>query len=416
MFQMSIVLFLAFVSRAFADECGQVCVLIPGSCGSKGSYCKNEHACHDIFWHSDGFLCNSGSPGCPSGRPLLCSQAVVIVASGNPERVGAIAGDLAPTGRIDSSTRAPTRSIATPAPKTTTSGPLAPIGPGIKGIKNLGATCFLGTVLQVLLHSPSMRVAIRQRALANRGRNVFDLFRRLEEQMYDETSLNPLDPHDILRALRTFNGNRGFEYNKADDAHQALTVLMDSLTLASPSIAEAVELHQGGTRSCVTCGLVAKYTGDPSAVQIVQIPDPSRPCRLETMLTAHFSPKSVPLFCPSGACGQAEETIVVPTITRAPQFLAITLSRYTFLADKLETSIEFPFELNLREVSTYEGADEPLYRLVGIVRHKKDHYTADYYSHEAGSWVHTDDSRVHKIKGRPGNSGSEPFLIFYERV
>ena len=75
---------LTWVTIVGADECSDVCTLIPGACSSKGSYCKNGHACMDLFWYRrDEILCNHEDAGCPDTNELLCSEAQQIVASRN---------------------------------------------------------------------------------------------------------------------------------------------------------------------------------------------------------------------------------------------------------------------------------------------------------------------------------------------
>ena len=70
-------------SFAYADDCGTICTTIRGACSSKGSYCKNNDSCMDLFWLIEGTtLCNHTTAGCLGKRYLKCSEASVILRNG----------------------------------------------------------------------------------------------------------------------------------------------------------------------------------------------------------------------------------------------------------------------------------------------------------------------------------------------
>ena len=75
--------FIFLTGAAFADDCDKICRLIPGSCSSKGSYCKNGHTCMDLYWLSDIVICNHTSRECIGRPPVTCAEATGIVASNN---------------------------------------------------------------------------------------------------------------------------------------------------------------------------------------------------------------------------------------------------------------------------------------------------------------------------------------------
>ncbi len=105
------------------DECESICSLIPGACSSKGSYCKNGHACMDMFWFTDNaVICNSSNEVWTGRREVLCSQARSIVSGGN--RAGIVSfvnmgsSTVASRAPVVSTTVQP--SSATPEPTTST--------------------------------------------------------------------------------------------------------------------------------------------------------------------------------------------------------------------------------------------------------------------------------------------------------
>ena len=419
----SLLVGLSIVSTARADECGDVCALISGACSHKGSYCKNGNACHDLFWLTPNTqLCNHSVSGCSSDKaPLLCSEARFLIDTVNAGGVTA--------GSSDGSTAAAAAVVATRTTTTTTRRPpvvtretarrpteaaSAPLisGAGIKKIKNLGATCYLGSVLQILLHSVSVRAAVAASpAVAASGAHarVYNDFVALLNQMYDESSSDVLDPHNILRALRAFNEDKGFVYNAADDAYQSAMVLLNALSRGSPRLARVFEIVFGGMRTCLQCDNIGPHF-DRSHIQLMQIPDPSRRTSLEEMIAAHFGPRSMDVQCRNCRVHDAHH-YVIPSVIQVPHLLIIAINRYTYDAEKLTTSVEIPLAITL-ETNT----GPVMYRLVGVVAHNKGHYTSDYYNVDADSWVHTDDSRVHIMKGSPVRSGPQPSIVMYERI
>ena len=411
------ILFVSCFVFSQGQECERICTLIPGACSSKGSYCKGGHACHDIFWLSEGVLCNHAVPGCDGKKPLLCSDAAAIVESRNARSVQG-PGQAGPPRVSQSSSRV--EPASTPKKSSAVSPPeQAPIpGSGVKGITNLGATCHLGAVLQVLLHSPAIRRALsedRENDMLLEINDVYRHFTLLARAMYDDSVADALDPAGLFGALRAFNGGAGFVYNKAADAHETLTVLLNGLAESSGRLASVTQLATRGYSTCMTCSNTEINPRASSSIQLVHIVDTSKPCHLNELLTAHFAPQSLSKYCPS--CDHSSEVLVFPEIVQTPEVLVITLPRYMTGEDaKIMTSVEIPFELNLREVAAMAPSQRSEYRLTGIVRHKKDHFVADYWNAEMGSWVHTDDRRVKTMAGHPGNSGHEPFILFFERI
>ena len=69
---------IAMAASVSGDECHDFCVSNLGAahCGF-GSYCKNQFACHNLFWTSGAkdSICVLGTPGCPGTIPVSCAEA-----------------------------------------------------------------------------------------------------------------------------------------------------------------------------------------------------------------------------------------------------------------------------------------------------------------------------------------------------
>lgn len=420
----AIILLMSLVGVAVSDECGDICTAVPGACSHKGSYCKNGHACMDLYLSPEGVLCNSQTPGYLSSFTLLlCKQARIILSSGTPGLPTA----PAPSGSSRDIHGGDTAASTTPAPRKAAASTKPPKekpkeeerppvpSPNIKGIKNLGATCYLGSFLQVVLHSRTIRdIVMAENPQVSAQFPVFREFANLVREMnYNDESSELLDVHELLKALRTFNENRGFKYNEADDAYLSGAVLMNALAQASPALARATSTIVSLRTICGSCGDDQAIERKADTTQLVRIINPDTPTSLVELLTAHFSPASVQdVRC--SACRQKPESIRIPTVQQTPDLFVVGIFRYAPDVEKLMTSVELPFELDMDLITG--GAVRKRYRLMGIVRHKKDHYVSDYFNSEAATWVHTDDKRVHAIRGLPGNAGHEPTVAIYEAI
>ena len=127
---------------AKGDECEGICSLIPGSCSSKGSYCKGGHACMDLFWYSENaVLCNHENVVCAGRREVRCSEAREIVSSGNSRGIVAFVS-------LSSSTSAPpsmhspaglTSPVVTATSAVPVSSSASPASPVISGGSSLSS-------------------------------------------------------------------------------------------------------------------------------------------------------------------------------------------------------------------------------------------------------------------------------------
>jgi hypothetical protein len=76
---MRIINSLSLFGIASANDCASFCDAQLGAaiCKPVGTYCKNEYACHGIFWtsNSKSEICIQGASGCTSQIPVLCTEA-----------------------------------------------------------------------------------------------------------------------------------------------------------------------------------------------------------------------------------------------------------------------------------------------------------------------------------------------------
>ena len=74
---MRIVSICFLASLAVGDECRSFCESKLNVAACAGSYCKNQHACHGLFWVSESKsdICLQGTQGCSDKLAVKCTEA-----------------------------------------------------------------------------------------------------------------------------------------------------------------------------------------------------------------------------------------------------------------------------------------------------------------------------------------------------
>lgn len=398
------------------DPCFDLCLTLPGACTQEASFCVDEQ-CTSLFWMDTGVLCNSSNRACMvvPRASVSCQEAETIVVSENVEGVTVFDGT-----KTSGSAPVPDHGLELGnlsfAPREDEASALASVVvPGRKGIYNLGATCYLASALQVVMHSRSIREAIVADFAAGEApmdHLVYGNFVNLMQQMYETTSDEPLDLSMLLFALHEFNDHSSFQ-NESDDSFQALMVMLRGLAEASPRVAEAVELETRGGRECTVCNQASEMPVTRLGVQFVSFPGSDRQYSVPEMLVAHFSPgKAVEVRCET--CKSNPLQVESPVVTKLPKLLTIAVNRYTYEAEKIKTSLDIPLEISMAGV--VPGGEAIRYRLVGIERHMGGHWLLDYLDTDRMEWIHSNDVHIHVISGRPRNGGDDPAIVFYELI
>ena len=399
------------------DPCWELCITIPGACSQEGSFCVDGETCTDLSWMTPTTLCNPTMRGCVDKEAVYCGQAELIVATNNIEGFTAHSSRRSsPLGGAGGALMAQDGDQGFGLSFADEQAPIATqFGPGRKGIHNLGATCYLASALQVVMHSRSIRDAIRadlESGTAPMWHPVYSNFVMLLQQMYDASSIEPLDLSMLLFALHDYNNGMSFE-NESDDSFQALMVLYDALASVSPRVAEAVQSETRGERLCLACGTPGELAVLRQGYELVRFPGSNPQYRIPEMLRAHFGERMEELGCAGGCIGYTEH-YVRPIVTQVPRLLTIGIFRYTAEQEKITTSVDIPLEIDMDGI--IEGGADIRYRLVGIIRHMGGHYLLDYLDTDRNEWIHSNDLHIHVIEGRPRNGGADPSIVFYERI
>ena len=403
---------LAAVHRA--DDCQDVCLTFSGACGANGSYCKNDHACHDLFWYRSSSFCNHSLSDCSATQVVTCAQATRLkdqFLSLNPRYLGQIFHVFSGSAARDTA---------------------ALRDAGLGGFHNLGNTCYLGATLQLLTHSRHLRELMatvegvrydwRMSADVKVGNELLSwlslIFRDQWGPPVLERSINPWVVLDVLSRIRGY----GFEVGTMEDSQDTLRTMLGYLSDALPpkTIENLFSITVRRTRTCSGCG-ESRDTEVKVQDLLVPVPRGTGAVPLSQSLHAYLNPETVEeVQCENGergqSCGKLQSAVFHSTIVSLPEVLLITLMRFSVDGIKIDTSLVFDTELNFSLIEGYPAGYR--YQLVSVVHHHgttadSGHYVADFL--RDGTWFHANDEQVAPID-KPTTSGPSPFVLLFERI
>ncbi|XP_029030372.1 ubiquitin carboxyl-terminal hydrolase 2-like [Betta splendens] len=334
---------------------------------------------------------------------------------------------------------------------------------GLVGLRNLGNTCFMNSILQCLSNTPELR----DYCLGNTHRTdlhssrasraaLMEEFARLTRSLW--TSANDaISPFDFKSQIQRYAPK--FVGCNQQDAQEFLRFLLDGLhnevnrVTVQPAAStedlehlsdeekgrrmwnmylqredsKVVDLFVGQLKSsltCTDCGFRSTVF-DPFwdlSVPIAQknsggvtLKDCLRLFTKEDVLDGDERPTC-------NKCKARKKCTKTFSIQKFPQILVIHLKRFSdsnARASKLSTYVNFPLkELDLREFAS-ESSERAVYNLYAVSNHSGSalggHYTAYCKNPALGEWYSYNDSRVSPMSSSQVRS-SNAYVLFYELV
>lgn len=349
----------------------------------------------------------------------------------------------------------------------------------MRGMVNLGNTCFMASVLQVLLHSRQLRNFFmscehnsktcprRTQKSTNNVCMACELDDLFKSNYCGE--IVPLTPTQFLHAVwRSAKNLSGYEQQ---DAHEFLISVLGQVhtDLGGSTFACKCPVHSSFTGvlqsdvTCLSCGNVnasfdpfidisLDIIGSSSKESNFMILDPNTSTlnlhECFQMFTHAEKLSSNTYMCAS--CNHSyQEASKQLSIRKAPEILTVHLKRFEHSLNtiKIDTFMQFPLEFSIFDYTTegvhlrnelmkigsgemnanvidpgYEGkkySKEMLYKLVATVNHTgvvdSGHYVAYIASPDQSSWFKFDDAMVTKV---PSGTvlNSNAYMLFYERI
>ncbi|KAM4650999.1 ubiquitin carboxyl-terminal hydrolase 2 isoform 2-T2 [Discoglossus pictus] len=331
---------------------------------------------------------------------------------------------------------------------------------GLVGLRNLGNTCFMNSILQCLSNTKDLRDYCLQnsyrRDLTSKRCNtaIMEELAHLLQALWTSSSNDAVSPSDFKTQIQRY-APRFMGYNQ-QDAQEFLRFLLDGLhnevnrvTVRPKAYSQdldhlpdsekgkqmwrkyleredsrIVELFVGQLKSsltCTECGYCSTVF-DPfwdlslpiaKSVSEVSLMDCIRLFTKEDVLDGDEKPTCC-------RCKARRRCTKKFTIQKFPKILVLHLKRFSearIRSSKLSTFVNFPLkDLDLREFSA-ESSCHSTYNLYAVSNHSGTtmggHYTAYCKNPNNGEWYTFNDSRVTAMSSSQVRS-SDAYVLFYE--
>ncbi|XP_029301817.1 ubiquitin carboxyl-terminal hydrolase 2a isoform X2 [Cottoperca gobio] len=331
---------------------------------------------------------------------------------------------------------------------------------GLVGLKNLGNTCFMNSILQCLSNTHSLRDYClhnsHRRDLNNNSRTntaLMEEFAKLLQTMWTSSSSEAVSPSEFKTQIQRY-APRFVGYNQ-QDAQEFLRFLLDGLhnevnrvTVRPRGSVEdfdhlqdeekgkkmwnkyleredskIVDVFVGQLKSSLTCSHcgfcstvfdpfwdlslpIAKGYGEVSLMDCMRL------FTKEDVLDGDEKPTCY-------RCKARRRCTKKFTIQKFPKILVLHLKRFSEArrTSKLSTYVNFPMkDLDLREFAS-ENSINAVYNLYAVSNHSGTtmggHYTAFCRNPNSGEWYTFNDSRVTPMSSSQVRS-SDAYVLFYE--
>ncbi|KAM7447912.1 Ubiquitin carboxyl-terminal hydrolase 42 [Porites harrisoni] len=309
------------------------------------------------------------------------------------------------------------------------------VGPGLN---NMGNTCFLNSVLQVLTYTPPLVNYLASKEHSEKCRTVgFCMLCELQKHIirtFSHHQGEAIKPLAIIQKLKFIAKHLRFGHQ--EDAHEFLRYVIDGIQkscLAADGYTEKLDrmskqttmVHQvfgGYYRSQVRC-LKCKNnsnTFDPLMDIMLDIKHlPSVEKALQRSVKMELLDGENLYMCPR--CKRKVPAHKQFLIHRAPNILTLQLKRFDYnqiFGGKISKHVEYSEFLNLRPYMTSPGP--PIkYRLYAVLVHSgyssnSGHYYC-YIRASNGVWYQMNDSIVRQVAMKAVLS-QQAYLLFYTRI
>ncbi|KAI8620523.1 hypothetical protein BC830DRAFT_1059123, partial [Chytriomyces sp. MP71] len=329
---------------------------------------------------------------------------------------------------------------------------------GIRGLSNMGSTCFMNVILQSFIHNPLLRAhflgdkhnqSLCKLKMSNKTCMACEMDTLFTSFYSGETI--PYSPQSFLYA--TWMSNSTLARYAQQDAHEFFISVLNEIHSNCSADQNAVcrciihSVFQGYLQSDVTCSHCKNVTTakDPIldlSLNIKAIPlgnkkkaGGSTP-NIGTPLIMDPATKLTHYQCGNPGCDKSSESVKHVTIKNLPPVLAIQLKRFEHSGQgsKVDTFVKIPTNLDMTPFTTQsiqarssagglkggilesDSVPEFRYTLFAVINHQGSLETGHYTAHvkTRGDWFLFDDHTVTLAQQRDVLAG-KVYMCFYVR-